>query len=249
MADPVRRDAPTDPSSLGHFPSSSRWEFDQSVADVFDDMLRRSIPQYEVMRSAVNEIARRFARPGTAIVDLGCARGDTLYPLITEFGADCRYIACDVSEPMLDVCRERYAKEIAAGTVEVRNCDLRREFPTCRASVVLGVLTLQFTPIEYRRRIVEAARESIVDGGAFILVEKVFGTSANLDRMLEDIYLKFKAANGYSEEEIMRKKLSLEGVLVPLDANQNSALLKDSGFRSVECFWRWMNFAAWVAVT
>lgn len=249
MADPIRRSTPEDPSSLGHFPAGSRWEFDQSVADVFDDMLRRSIPQYEVMRAAVNEIARRFAQPGTSIVDLGCARGDTLAPLVEEFGAGSHYIACDVSEPMLDVCRERYAPEIAAGTVEVRNCDLRREFPACRASVVIAVLTLQFTPIEYRRRIVEAARESIVDGGAFILVEKVFGTSARLDRMLEDIYLKFKAANGYTEEEIMRKKLSLEGVLVPLDAGQNAALLKESGFKSVECFWRWMNFAAWVAVT
>jgi tRNA (cmo5U34)-methyltransferase len=38
-------------------------------------------------------------------------------------------------------------------------------------------------------------------------------------------------------------------VLVPLDAGQNQSLLKESGFRGVECFWRWMNFAAWVAVT
>lgn len=252
MADPLRRPAPApDPAStsLGHFPAGSRWEFDQSVADVFDDMLRRSIPQYEVMRAAVREIARRFVQPGTAVVDLGCSRGDTLAPLIEEFGSALRYVACDVSEPMLEVCRERYAKEIDAGTVEVRHCDLRREFPSSRASVVLSVLTLQFTPIEYRRRIVESARESLVDGGALILVEKVYGQSARVDRMLEEIYLSFKAANGYSQEEIMRKKLSLEGVLVPLDAGQNAALLKESGFRSVECFWRWMNFCAWVAVT
>jgi tRNA (cmo5U34)-methyltransferase len=248
MADPLRRPDPTDPSSLGHMPAGPRWEFDQSVADVFDDMLRRSIPQYEVMRRAVHEVARRFARPGTSIVDLGCSRGDTLAPLVQEFGADCHYVACDVSEPMLEVCRERYAKEIAAGVVEVRNCDLRREFPTCEASVVLSVLTLQFTPIEYRRRIVEAAHASIAEGGAFILVEKVFGQSAVVDRMLEEIYLQFKAENGYSQEEIMRKKMSLEGVLVPLDAGQNAAMLKESGFRSVECFWRWMNFVAWVAV-
>ncbi|HKQ97302.1 MAG TPA: L-histidine N(alpha)-methyltransferase [Candidatus Polarisedimenticolia bacterium] len=254
MADPLRRPAPAPApvpasTSLGHYPAGPRWEFDQSVADVFDDMLRRSIPQYEVMRDAVHEIARRFVLPDTAVVDLGCSRGDTLAPLIEEFGPASRYIACDVSEPMLEVCRGRFAREIDAGTVDVRHCDLRREFPACRASVVLSVLTLQFTPIEYRRRIVEAARESIVDGGAFILVEKVFGQSARVDRMLEEIYLRFKAANGYTEEEIMRKKLSLEGVLVPLDAGQNAALLRESGFRSVECFWRWMNFSAWVAVT
>jgi len=245
-----RRDAPGSgaASSLGHLPRGPRWEFDQSVADVFDDMLRRSIPQYDVMRSAVNEIARRFVRPGTDVIDLGCSRGETLAPLVEEFGAAARYIACDVSQPMLEVCRERYAEFIRSGVVDVRSCDLRHEFPEGRASVILSVLTLQFTPLEYRRRIVEAVGEHLVEEGAFILVEKVVGRSARLDRVLEDIYLKFKSDNGYTQEEIARKKLSLEGVLVPLDAGQNLALLQESGFRSVECFWRWMNFSAWVAV-
>jgi len=76
-------------SSLGHMPTKARWEFDESVADVFDDMLRRSIPQYEVMRAAVNEVARRLAKPGTDIIDLGCSRGETLAPLIKEFGDRC----------------------------------------------------------------------------------------------------------------------------------------------------------------
>jgi tRNA (cmo5U34)-methyltransferase len=249
MPQPQVRPQSKSASSLGHMPKKSRWEFDQSVADVFDDMLRRSIPQYDVMRSAVNEVARRFAKPGTDIIDLGCSRGETLAPLVDEFGDRCHYVACDVSQPMLEVCRERYAGLIKAGVVDVRECDLRRDFPPGRASVILSVLTLQFTPIEYRRRIIEAARGQIVDGGAFILVEKVFGRSAVLDRMLEDVYLSFKAKNGYTQEEIARKKLSLEGVLVPLDASQNYTMLKESGFRSVECFWRWMNFAAWVAVT
>jgi tRNA (cmo5U34)-methyltransferase len=249
MPQPHGRPQAKSDSSLGHMPKKSRWEFDQSVADVFDDMLRRSIPQYEVMRGAVNEVARRFAKPGTDIIDLGCSRGETLAPLVDEFGDRCHYVACDVSQPMLEVCRERYADLIRAGVVDVRECDLRRDFPPGRASVILSVLTLQFTPIEYRRRIIEAARAQIVDGGAFILVEKVFGRSAVLDRMLEDVYLSFKAKNGYTQEEIARKKLSLEGVLVPLDASQNYNMLKESGFRSVECFWRWMNFAAWVAVT
>src|SRR5215813_10023724 len=245
-----RRDAPESVSttSLGHMPSGPRWEFDQSVADVFDDMLRRSIPQYDVMRSAVHQVARRFVRPGTDVIDMGCSRGETLAPLIEEFGASARYIACDVSQPMLEVCRERYADLIRSGVVDVRECDLRHDFPPGRASVILSVLTLQFTPIEYRRRIVEAARDHLVEDGAFVLVEKVVGRSARLDRMIEDIYLKFKADNGYSQEEIARKKLSLEGVLVPLDASQNRTMLQESGFRSVECFWRWMNFGAWVAL-
>jgi tRNA (cmo5U34)-methyltransferase len=165
-----------------------------------------------------------------------------------EFGDTVHYVGCDVSRPMLEICRERFAAPLPGGRhgrTRVRSAARVSGGP---GLVIFSVLTLQFTPIEYRRRIVEAAYEHLVDDGAFILVEKLVGRSARLDRMLDGIYLRFKAQNGYSQEEIARKKLSLEGVLVPLDAGQNRAMLLESGFRSVECFWRWMNFGAWVAV-
>lgn len=43
-----------------------KWEFDGEVAAAFDDMLERSIPQYEVMRQACHAIARKYVKPKTA---------------------------------------------------------------------------------------------------------------------------------------------------------------------------------------
>ena len=57
-----------------------------------------------------------------------------------------------------------------------------------------------------------------------------------------------KRENGYTEEEIQRKRLSLEGALVPLTARMNEDMLRGAGFHEVDCFWRWMNFAGWIAV-
>jgi 4-aminobutyrate aminotransferase/(S)-3-amino-2-methylpropionate transaminase len=37
-------------------------------------------------------------------------------------------------------------------------------------------------------------------------------------------------------------------VLVPLTARWNEEALLSAGFREVDSFWRWMNFAGWVAV-
>jgi tRNA (cmo5U34)-methyltransferase len=62
-----------------------------------------------------------------------------------------------------------------------------------------------------------------------------------------DIYHARKMAAGYTSEEVERKKLALEGVLVPLTATRNEALLRNAGFQDIDCFWRWMNFAGWVA--
>jgi len=235
-------------ASIGHLPEG-RWSFDQDVTACFDDMLERSIPQYEVMRAAVGSLAKRFRVPKTDIVDLGASRGEAIAPFVEEFGAGNRFIAVEVSEPMLAVLRERFHKGIEGGFVKVRDDDLRNGFPpSVRASVVLCVLTLQFVPIEHRQRVVRDIFSALLPGGALLLVEKVLGSDAELDAAMVGEYLEMKRRNGYSEEDIQRKKLSLEGVLVPLTAEWNETLLRRCGFSRLDCFWRWMNFAGWVAV-
>ena len=90
--------------------------------------------------------------------------------------------------------------------------------------------------------------ESLAPGGAFILVEKILGATAKLDEAFVNLFLNIKRENGYSESQIDRKRLSLEGVLVPVTARWNEELLYQEGFTSVDCFWRHLNFAGWVAV-
>lgn len=234
------------PTSIGHLPAD-KWEFDDSVTRVFGDMLQRSIPQYEVMRRAVFDLGRHFVRAGTEVVDLGCSRGDSLAPFIGVFGGDCRYLGMEVSEPMLAAARDRFRSEIEAGWVRIEQTDLRNAYPDVTASLTLAVLTLQFLPPEHRPRILRDVRDRTVPGGALILVEKVLGADAELDALMVDLYHQLKTEHGYSREEVERKRLALQGVLVPFTARRNEELLHSAGFERVDCFWRWMNFAGWIA--
>ena len=103
---------------------------------------------------------------------------------------------------------------------------------------MLSVLTLQFIPVNYRQRIVQEIHDVLHPDGAFILVEKVIGEG--LDERMIDLYHARKHAAGYSYESIDRKRESLEGVLVPNTARQNTEMLERAGFRFVDCFWRWI---------
>ena len=71
---------------------------------------------------------------------------------------------------------------------------------------------------------------------------------AEIDDALAGLYYALKAANGYSYDDIERKKLSLEGVLVPLTCQANEDYLSGAGFAHLDCFWRWCNFAGWLAL-
>jgi len=225
-----------------------KWEFDESVTAVFDNMLERSIPQYSVMRQLSFDLACQYRQEGTWIIDLGCSRGGAIARLIDKFGVHNKYCGVDISDPMLEEVKKRFEGLIDINIVEIKKLDLRTDYPIKSASVVLSVLTLQFTPIEYRHKILANIYNSLRPGGALILVEKVIGANSEIDQTMVEIYYRMKAENGYTLEQIERKRLSLEGALVPVTAKWNEELLKIAGFKHVDCFWRWMNFAGWVAI-
>lgn len=228
---------------------TGKWEFNEEVTSCFDEMLERSIPAYNDMRELVTKIGKRYVKVKSAIVDLGCSTGEAIKPFIQAFGVQNQYRLYDVSEPMLEETRKRYKGWMDIGVLTVENLDIRNGLPkNVFSSLVLSVLTLQFTPIEYRQKIISSIYNSLEPGGALILVEKVLGTNYEIDSMLVDEYYKIKADNAYTQEQIMAKRKSLEGVLVPITARWNEEMLKDSGFTSVDCFWRYLNFAGWVAI-
>ncbi len=227
-----------------------QWTFDDNVTQVFDDMLQRSIPQYEVMRESVFNFAKPFVEHKTQIVDIGCSRGNALRPFVEHFGAYCRYEGVEISEPMVEASRQTFNGSIQSGLTHISHHDLRDGLPIriYGASVILSVLTLQFIPIEYRHHVVSECYDRLQKGGAFILVEKVLGNTSLLDKIFVDEYYQLKASNQYTQEQIATKRKSLEGVLVPITAKWNEELLTQAGFRAMDCFWRWGNFAGWIAV-
>lgn len=224
------------------------WAFDDEVTRVFDDMLERSIPDYETMRRLVTDLAVRFAQPKTDIVDLGCSRGDALGPIIEQRGAYNRYVGVEVSPPMLQAVRARFAKLIECSVVDIRDLDLRTHYPPVQASVTLAVLTLMFIPMERRFGVMRNMAQHTLPGGAAIVVEKVLGNTPETAELCIEQYHQLKERHGYTTDEVTRKALSLEGVLVPMTPHWLEEALVDAGFQRVECMWRWCNFGAWLAL-
>lgn len=220
-----------------------KWEFDDEVTECFDDMLERSIPEYETMRKLVFEIGTKFIKIGTDIVDIGCSNGNAIAPFFSKYGLDNSFYMLDTSKPMLQKCKERF------GSVKnILEWDITKGLPKCRASLVLSILTLQFTPIEYRQGIVKSIYNSLEKGGALIIVEKVLGNTSSIDALFVEKYYAMKSEHAYTQEQIAAKRKSLEGVLVPITSKWNEEMLATAGFSEVDCFWRNLNFAGWIAI-
>lgn len=225
------------------------FRFDDAVARVFPDMVRRSVPCYEQLVLFSGLIGRRFVLPDTTIYDLGCSLGAvTLSLLDQEREPSCRYFAVDSSPAMIDTLTARLQGRGLDDRV-TPVCADASSVPIENASLVVLNLTLQFIPPEQRLPLLRRVFGGLVPGGALILSEKIRVGDSDGERVLTELHEDFKRANGYSELEISRKRASLEQVLIPEEAEVHFKRLRDAGFPHCTRWFQCLNFNSFLAWT
>lgn len=226
-----------------------KFTFSRDVAEVFDDMIRRSVPLYEEIQRMTVEVAVRFAQPRSRVYDLGCATGTTLSLLIAAIHLPgVQFIGVDNSDAMLSKAKDRLADAISGRNVVLRQADLNEMREFSPASVIILNWTLQFVQPSNRTRLLRSIYAGLQDGGCLVIVEKILPNDSFLSELYIEFHHAFKRRNGYSDLEIAQKRESLEQVLVPLRIEDNIALLRQTGFSVIDVFFRWYNFAGLIAI-
>lgn len=224
------------------------FQFNQRVAEVFDDMLTRSVPNYAQVIDMISQLLGKLLKDGDQVYDLGCSTGNTLINLARKLDAHhLKFIGIDNSSAMIDKAilkAEMYSKQDQLQFLEKDITDLEIQ----NAGGIILNYTMQFIRPMRRAEFLKKIYASLRPGGVLILSEKVISHDPALNRNFIDFYLDFKRAQGYSEIEISKKREALENVLVPFSIEENRKLLEQAGFKSVESFFQWFNFISFVAI-
>jgi len=226
---------------------ASDFKFSAKVANVFDDMVNRSVPFYGEIQRMMAELAADHAVEETDVYDLGCSTGTTMIGMDTLVKKEIRFIGVDDSLQMLDKCKSKLLEIGFSRNYELRCADLNQELKISNASVVVLCLTLQFVRPIYREQLLKNIYEGLNAGGTLILVEKILAEESSLNRDFINYYYNYKRRNNYSEMEISQKREALENVLIPYKLSENISLLRDTGFINCEVFFKWYNFAGLIA--
>ncbi len=224
------------------------FQFDGIVADVFDDMLNRSVPCYRMVIEMMGAILDKFLLEGDRVYDLGCSTGETLVELARQLDRlNLDFTGIDNSPAMLSKARHKAEMFALASRIDFREADIV-DLDISGAGAIIMNYTLQFIRPVNRQEFLARVYKALRPGGILILSEKVLSPAPDLNRAFIDFYLDFKRRNGYSETEISRKREALENVLIPFSVKENIDLLTEAGFTSHETFFQWFNFASIVAV-
>ena len=228
------------------------FRFDERVARVFPDMLRRSIPGYAASIEAIGSLAARYVRPGTNCYDLGCSLGAATLAMrqgIREPG--CRIVAVDVAPAMIARCRDvmaeddrLYGRETEVDVVE----DDIRNIEVSNASMVVLNYTLQFVAPADRDALVRQIHAGMNEGGVLVLSEKIVDENPDIEQLLVALHHEHKRRKNYSALEIARKRAALENVLVPETLTAHFERLRNAGFARTAVWLRYFNFVSIIAI-
>lgn len=228
--------------------NGSGFTFNSQVAEVFDDMLKRSVPLYSmVINDLVRLLASRQRREEPTIVyDLGCSTGTTLLEIGRRLPGRYILIGIDNSVAMLKRARRKAAMFSKTGQIIFKEGDIITA-PLPDADIIICNYMLQFVRPVIRQALVSRLYNELSSGGMLIVTEKTIATGT-LGRIFIDIHHGFKREQGYSELEISRKREALENILIPFTVTENINILHQAGFREIEIFSKWFNFASFVAI-
>ncbi len=227
---------------------SQDFSFNEQVAEVFDDMLERSVPCYRQVMGMTAQLIAPFITSHDRIYDLGCSTGKPLLSLASHFAdKTIEYIGIDNSQAMVNKASRKAELFTNSNQVHFELGDITTvELQPCK--VILLNYTMQFLRPLTRLDLLKKIHKALLPGGIVIMGEKIISHHSKINRAFIDLYFDFKRQQGYSEIEITKKRETLENILIPFSIAENKTMLNDAGFKQCETFFQWFNFTSFIGM-
>lgn len=222
------------------------FRFDKEIVEVFDDMVRRSVPGYDSMIKMIGLITRMYGQDNTNYYDLGSSTGAiSLAIALNNKHQKNTFFAIDNSEEMVSKCQQNLESKI--DNLQATCADIN-QIHIENASIVVLNLTLQFIDVKDRSNLIKKIYEGLNPGGVLIISEKIHFEDKETQDQITNLHIDFKKENGYSELEIANKRQAIENVLITDTKAIHIERLKDSGFKDTSCFFQCLNFVSFLSV-
>lgn len=211
-----------------------------SFADIqeFDEHISKSIIGYDGLIQDVVALSEYFVEDGSKVYDLGCSTGKLVKAMASSY-PKATIIGIENEENFKPTLKTKdnsifYFEDVFKSSL-------------VDASLITSVFTLQFLPLHRRQELLNKIYNSLYQGGAFILTEKMLLQNSKIDNMLTFIYYSYKRTQ-FTDSSILEKERSLRHMMKLLSVEDYVTMLRKAGFTKIEVFWRRYNFTGIVAI-
>ncbi len=213
------------------------------VARRYDEQRRFFIPcfddYYQTTVSFLSSIRPVF----NSILDLGAGTG-LLSKYLYEKFPNAKYTLVDASEQMIDIARQRFENMNNFSFVIT---DYSKELPSDQFDLITSALSIHHLENDSKDVLYSNIYNSLPDHGCFLNLDQFNAASDLMNDYYNQFWYDYIRQSSISEKEqdlwLQRRELDRENTIP-----ESVILLKQLGFKHVECIYSYMKFGVILAI-
>ena len=229
---------------------SKSWSFNKNVSNNFDTHVVQSVPFYKEIIKIIAGMSEFFLKENSTIYDLGCSTGNVVSSL-SKLG---------ISHPIniYGVDKEKQMLKIAKKKIKKINLKKNTKIIFIQKDILkinliqnnLTICSLLFPFLKKKDQIslLKKIYMSLEIGGGIIILDKIKSNSVDFENMFNQIYFDFKKNKGINTNDIISKSKSLRSVHSLKTQKETLDMLKKTGFKNIENFFKFGNFSAYIGI-
>jgi tRNA (cmo5U34)-methyltransferase len=211
------------------------------TAATYDAARRKLVPCFDKFYGWAVRLLPFETEDPIRVLDLGAGTGLLSAWVLAAF-PHARLRLVDISEPMLDRARERFAGTTPAPRIET--LDFVHEDLGGPYDGVVSALSIHHLSDELKRDVFRRVYEALSPGGIFVNAEQVLGPTPEVEAEYKKIWLDDARALGATGEEVEAALVRMrEDRCAPVEIQV--AWLRELGFEDADCWFKEARFAVY----
>jgi ubiquinone/menaquinone biosynthesis C-methylase UbiE len=213
------------------------------IAQKYDDHRKCFIPCFNDFYKTSVSLLKIYRNDFHDIIDLGAGTG-LLTMEIYKLYNNAHYTLIDISKDMLEITKERFT---GLSNFEFIENNYVKNIPVENCDLICSALSIHHLDKNDKIKLYKNIFEKLEKGGCFINLDQFIGASEKINKLYNEWWYKYIDRSGITEKVksawIERKKLDKENTI-----KETIELLKEGGFKNVECIYNFMKFGVIIAI-
>lgn len=217
-------------------------------AAIYDAQVRNTIPHYDLFHQETLNLIKAMHLEPKNWLDTGCGTG-TLVQKASPAFPKTHFILADPSKEMLKIAKSKLAG-VSGGTVDFLEPTDTQNLPRdiAKLDVVTAIQAHHYgSPVE-RRKATRVCFDLLVPGGVYVTFENICPLTELGLRIGKENWRNFQLSTGKDAETVDKHLQRFGAEFQPITVEEHLALLRETGFSTVEMLWYSVMQAGFYAV-
>lgn len=207
------------------------------IAKKYDSQRHHLIPCFDDFYNITKDLVE-VNENNANILDMGAGTGLLTYYILQKF-RNVNYTLIDLSEEMLKISRQRFEhiNNIEYIIDDYTNYDYTKQY-----NAIVSALSIHHLTSNDKQNVYNKAYSILKDGGVFINADQVLGASAELEEINHTNWINRIEASPLTKDdkESAYNRMTLDKMAT---LEENVAMLKNSGFKTIDVVYKNYTFA------